>query len=310
MAKDRAQFYSALLEKQEAFSLDHVEDQDMTTAPFSALEFFISLDLEPDQYEGLMEAFEELATRPHAPFTSLQGWLLSCSPPEEFMVAWHLEARVELQALMQHTAERIIEMNAADIGELIDSSGLDTADLTLISTWSIDSATVKADHSSSSVSLFEDNDILSAAVTPIQMIMNSDPDLTVWFNPMPQSIRFCRPIVLEYDCKDTDHTRKTKLAIEQEIANLKRIRVILPNGKFVHADFRFTLSLTEDNALEFFPEASKTGNCLICGATPDAMNKMEILEVDSKGHAPPYYNFTPLYVWVQFFEFLMEISFR
>lgn len=310
LQKDRIQLYQDLMDKQEDYKLEHFEEGSKVATPFSALEFYTGSDLDQKQYKGVVEFTEKLAPGAFMPFFQLQPLLQTLGPPEEFTDTWGEYMRCELQALMQHTAERLVEMNAEEIETFMDGKKMDTVELTLFSTWSFDRAVEFDRYKSSSWGYVSDSEISTYTVTPIRMIMNNDADQIVWINAMPQSLRFCRPIWMIRGFKDINTVQETKPEIDQEIANLKQIRVSLPDGRMVHVNFRMILSLMEENALKYVPEASKTGNCLICGATPDAMNKLDILDVDSKDHTVPYYSFTPLYIWVRFFEFLMEISFR
>lgn len=304
--KDNVTYYQSLLSKQEDFTLEHLkEDGKRNQTPYSELEYYIDGDLDPHQYESMLESFAPFAPGSFMPYFRIHALLQALGPPEEFLDADKDESmlRCELQALMQHTAERLVEMNWEEIEMFLDGSKVDTVDLTLFSTWSFDMATEDDRYRSWSSGAVE---ISTYTVTPIRMIMNNDRDQILWINAMPQSLRFCRPIWLIRG----NTVQVTKPEIEKEVSNLKRIRVSLPNGKMVHVNFSLVLSLTEENALQYVPEASKTETCLICGVSPDAMNKVAVLDVDSKGHTVPYYSFTPLYIWVRFFEFLMEISFR
>lgn len=300
--------YNVLMSRQEDYALEHFEEEDKFATPFSALEFYTGGDLNQKQYEGIVGLLERLSPGSSIPFFRLQALLQTLGPPEEFTDTFGEDLRCELQALMQHTAERLVEMNHEDIEMFLDDKKVDTADLTLFSTWSFDRAVEYDRYQSSSWGYVNDSEISTYTVTPVRMIVNNDK--TVWINAMPQSMRFCRPIWMIRGFKDINTVQETKPEIDKEVANLKRIRVSLPDGRMVHVSFNMVLSVTEEIALKYIPDASKTSNCLICGAPPDAMNKVEILAVDSKDHTVPYYSFTPLYIWIRFFEFLMEISFR
>lgn len=308
--KDRIKFYQELLNKQEVYTLEHIEEGSKVATSFSALEFYTGSDLDQKQYEGVLELFESLAPGAFMPFFKLQALLQLLGPPEEFIDTWGEYIRCELQALMQHTAERLVEMNAEEIEMFLDGRKVDTVELTLFSTWSFDRAVEFDRYKSSAWGYLSDSEISTYTVTPIRMIMNDDSDQILWINPMPQSLRFCRPVWMIRGFKDINTVQETTPEIHKELANLKRIRVSLPDGKMIHVNFSLALSLTEENALKYIPEASKTSNCLICGAPTEAMNKLDIFDVDTKDHTVPYYSFTPLYIWVRFFEFLMEISFR
>ena len=116
-------------------------------------------------------------------------------------------AKVPLQNLLDHTTKRIVSLqqelcaiesanNNKFICEIIFSYGFDGSSSQAAYKQKFDSPGVKSDNS------------LFATVIPLRLVSNSN--LILWNNQAPQSIRFNRPLKLEYIKETKEHVLKEK----------------------------------------------------------------------------------------------------
>ena len=94
------------------------------------------------------------------------------------------------------------------------------------------------------------------------------------------------------------------------MSELTPVEVELSNGKLIHVDFDFVLSMIDGKVLTYITGNTSMQNCAICGATPNIMNSKEkleegfILNEDALHHG-----ISPLHAWIRFFECLLHIGY-
>ena len=84
----------------------------------------------------------------------------------------------------------------------------------------------------------QDSDLLVTATSPLQLYVHSDPNKILW-NNMSQSIRFCRPVMLECIKENKEDVLKIKEEVEKKF-------LIYIHLKFTFQDmrtFRSTINL-------------------------------------------------------------------
>lgn len=299
-----------LLKNQDYFSKMYVQltnDRQLKT-PEEAFALIIEAHLTKAQYE----IFHFDCPSRYPPYNVIAGAKKTCAPPVEFIEGSASKIKVELQALMNHTASRILQVIRQDVTDYLDSHDLDCAELVLLSSWGMDGSTgySQFNHSLPEGSI-DDSDVFAATLTPIQLYVHSDGKHILWHNPTPQSIRFCRPIMLQFIKESREIILKTKHDLEKEMCELTPLKIDLPGDKFVLIDFNFVLSMIDGKVLTYITGSSSMQNCPICGATPNIMNSIEKLEEGFTANEDTlYYGISPLHAWIRFFECLLHISYR
>ena len=62
------------------------------------------------------------------------------------------------------------------------------------------------------------------------------------------------------------------------MSELTPVEVELSNGKLIHVDFDFVLSMIDGKVLTYITGNTSMQNCAICGATPNIMNSKKNLK--------------------------------
>ncbi|XP_044572126.1 uncharacterized protein LOC123257374 [Drosophila ananassae] len=124
-------------------------------------------------------------------------------------------AQVSLQNLLNHSAERIIQMQKDVFKQSLDSSVVK-----LICSYGFDGSTGQSAYKQK----FEvkthdvqvsDQSLFVTSVIPIKMIDSFQRN--IWVNRTPQSILFCRPLKIEFIKETSEHIRMEKNQLDNQI---------------------------------------------------------------------------------------------
>jgi len=119
-------------------------------------------------------------------------------------------AEVPLQSLLDHTSCRIIQMQE-DIFKQLGN----TLSLTLIASYGFDGTTGQSSykqHFFGCDSLLSDDSLFATTIIPLKLMDHIGN--VFWMNRTPQSIRFCRPVKLEFVKEAKDHILAEKKNLE------------------------------------------------------------------------------------------------
>lgn len=299
-----------LLKSQDHFSsiYNQLKDSHVMKTGEEALGFLIELSLSKFQYESI---HFDMPSR-YPTYDVIKDAKKLCAPSEDTIEQTGSRIKVQLQALMEHTATRIIKVIEDKVVEFLDANAMDSAELVLLSCWGMDGSTGYSQYNQPlPKDCVDDSDVFSSTLTPIQLFMLNDRSNIFWLNPMPQSIRYCRPLILQFIKESKAIILKTKSEIESEIRELAPININLPNEKNILVDFDFVLSMIDGKVLTYITGTSSMMNCPICGAKPNDMSNIDkFKEGFSSNEEALNYGISPLHAWLRFFECLLHISYR
>ena len=118
-------------------------------------------------------------------------------------------AKVPLQNLLDHTTKRIIYLQ--QILCAIESANDNKFTCEIIFRYRFDGSPGQAAYKQkfNSPGVKSDNSLFATTVIPLRLVANNN--LISWNNQAPQSIRFCRPLKLEYMMETKEHVLKEKM---------------------------------------------------------------------------------------------------
>lgn len=124
-----------------------------------------------------------------------------CYPDKSSITVTECSAEVKLQALLDHTIQRIL-FNQMDVIKSLNSENL--YNLNLICKWGCDGSSSQSIYKQK----FSDDDgsksdanIFFTSLVPLELTSEDEATnikINVWKNPRPSSPRFCRPIKIEF----------------------------------------------------------------------------------------------------------------
>jgi hypothetical protein len=135
-------------------------------------------------------------------------------PPKDKTVIHESLAEVDLQALMDRTASRIAKAQKNVIGIVLDDI---SKEFFLISKWGCDGSTGHGKYKQRSSEDVSESDIFDTSVVPLQLYSTktSGDRIILWQNHRPSSVRYCRPIRMQFK-KETAEFAKEEISIVEK----------------------------------------------------------------------------------------------
>lgn len=145
-----------------------------------------------------------------------------------------------------------------------------------------------------------------SSLVPIRVYSVNNRDEIYWHNPRTNSVRFCRPIRMQF-FKETDRIIKDEFAyVENQIANLSPTSVNI-NGIFFTAQHCLLKAMVDGKVCKVLSDNKATTKCYICKASPAQFNNIE--ELASHQYNPDSLNLgiSPLHACIRFYKCLFYI---
>ena len=119
-----------------------------------------------------------------------------CIPSKEYISISESTSEVTLQALLDHTDEKLVALQDAVLLEISDA---ELMDLELISKWGFDGSSDQSNYKQGCTDKnLDDSSIFVTSLVPVQMRVRSCPSKIIWQNIRSSSTRFCRPIRIQF----------------------------------------------------------------------------------------------------------------
>lgn len=222
-------------------------------------------------------------------------------------------AEVSLNDLLQHTTKRIITLQEEIILQHMNSINADEISAEIIFSSGFDGSSGHSMYKQKSdiTHTYSDTSLFATTVIPLRLQTHNK--IILWNNRTPQSVRFCRPLKLEFIKESTEHILKEKQNIDKQIEDLQELQITLLNGKVIKIKYTMFMTLIDGKVLNVLTGTKSSQACPICGATPSNFLKIEDFKT-SKVFTPKanslQYGLSPLHAWIRFFECIIHISYR
>ena len=281
--------------------------------PFSsekALALLINNNLSKSQYSGIRTAslehnskifpsdHEVLAAKPH------------CYPNQSEIKITESCAEVNLQALLNHTVQRIF-VKEADIIESFATGKVDQ--YTLICKWGCDGTSGQGRFKQK----FENDDgcktdeyIFFTSLVPLQL-MSTNPDtkenIIFWKNPRPSSPRFCRPLKIEFEHKTVELTKTVVDDIKKQEENLRNFETTI-NRRKIQVSFSLALTMIDGKVCNSLTDISSTQRCHLCHCISSQFNKINEMLNKKINQDHLQFGLPILHAWIRFLSVFYTFS--
>lgn len=217
------------------------------------------------------------------------------------------KAHVSLQNLLDHTSSRILEMQHEVLETLPN-----VVHCKLFFSYGYDGSSGQSlykqgfqIHDSPSI----DSSLFVTTIVPLKLI--NETQQIIWLNKTPQSVRFCRPLKIEFIKETTALILAEKENLDAQIRNMQ-IYLYKFKEKYIYVEYTGHMTLIDGKVLNILSGTNSCQSCPICGAKPKQL--LDIKDINSKvftakAHALQY-GISPLHAWIRFFEFVLKISYR
>lgn len=176
-----------------------------------------------------------------------------CRPSEENISIFDDKVEVSFQALLNHTADRIIELQSDVILHAMQIINCTEMEAELICSYGFDGSSSHSLYNQSFRNVeknmnIDDENLLATTLIPLRLRLLNRSNEILWNNKMSQSPRFCRPKKLQYVHETRDVILTEKQALEDEIRNLQTYEIVSEKGR-IRIHFRLSMTLIDAKCL-------------------------------------------------------------
>ena len=208
------------------------------------------------------------------------------------------QAQVSLQAVLDHTAIRLLQLKH----EVLTSLGL-SLELTLICKWGMDGSSEQSISKQRTVLEETDESLFVTSLVPLRLVASNGQ--VVWSNRTPRSPRFWRPLRLQFKKEAAALIREEETFWKHQI---RKLEAVCQHDVKVHNELHLTM--IDGKVANALSNTRSQQTCNLCGANPRDMNDLEMVSARSVQHEVTQYGLSPLHAWIRCFEALLKISYR
>lgn len=269
-----------------------------------ALSVFIDMDLTKAQYMYMRSLTNERKCCIFPSYYKIQEIKKSCYPPLTTLEITNTYGKViNIQDLLDHTVARILKI------ESVFQEQYRT--LTLYSKWGCDGSSGQSQYKQilpEESETISDANLFITSLVPIRLV-DKQSGYVVWQNPVPSSVRFCRPISIEF-CKETPE--KTKAVVDDITRQIEALQesLINKNGVAVNVEHKLYLTMIDGKVAQVLTDTPSGSTCTICGATPRLMNDLSKVTARPDNESAYQYGLSTLHAWIRCMEMILHISYN
>ena len=264
--------------------------------PEEALSLFIETKLTKSQYMKIKTQARLKGANIYPNYQKLKAAKEQCYPQKEFIFISESVAEVKLQALLDRTASRLVQAQQS----VIDSISKDIYELILIYKWGCDGSTGHNQYKQKLTAGVSDSDMFLTSLVPIQLHFAKEKATVVWQNSRPSSVRYCRPIKIQYKKETTSLSQEEVNYIEKPIEQLQPTVIELDNNRTVHITHRLFLTMIDGKICNALTSTSSAQICYVCGAKPTEMNCLNKIIKKTSDVTTYRFGLSTLHAWIRF----------
>jgi hypothetical protein len=221
-------------------------------------------------------------------------------------------AKVPLGNLLDHTVRRIVQLQNSVIEQYLNNKNLTFCEATLVLSYGFDGSSGFSNYNqkfTSNDNERNDSSIFATTVIPLRL---TNTNTILRNNYTPQSLRFCRPLKIEYVKESREHILEEKISLDEEIRCLQHTDIIFSNEKRLRIRFDLHMTLIDGKVLNALTDTKSSQACPICGATPKTFQSTTNFSspvFKARPHTLQY-GISPLHAWIRFFECILHIAYR
>lgn len=226
------------------------------------------------------------------------------------LVITETDAIVKLQALLDHTADRIVKLQEKTLNFL--KKYCEVINLKLIVKWGCDGSSGMSNYKqkfTKSSDTISDPSIFVTSLVPVRLVLACDNNIVLWNNPRSSSSRFCRPICIQFAHETTDLTVEEISPVKKEIEELEPL-IVTVGSKIFSVSYDLLFTMIYNKICNAASETSSSQKCYLCQATSKQFNCLSVMlrrEICSLYTA---FGVSVLHCWIRFFECIIHIAYN
>lgn len=227
-----------------------------------------------------------------------------CFPKREYIKVTDTCVEVTLQALLNHTVERLL-LTLEPVIESLKDEELER--LCLFSKWGFDGSSghspyKQAFHGPDA----SDSAVFITCIVPLRLTCG---EKILWQNPRPASTRYCRPLKIEFVKESTEISLKEKKRVDDQIKHLRESTSII-QGKSLKISHNLIFAMIDGKVCNALTATTSTQKCYICGATSNTFNRIDEMIKRKIKTENLEFGLSILHGWIRMFECLLHISYK
>lgn len=228
-----------------------------------------------------------------------------CYPDKQSLTIGETNIEIKLQALLDHTVERIM-LTTKDIIPNFSDEEL----LNLVCTvkygydGSGDHAVYKQKFTNDDGAA-TDSQIFATSIVPISIVVN---EKIVFQNPRPSSTRFCRPLHLVFAKETAALINAEQASLDSQIAQLQPSKFQC-FGRSVLVKYNMLMTMVDGKICNTITSTSSQC-CYICGASPSQMNDLNAVLKRNENEGTFQFGLSVLHAYIRFFEYFLHLAYR
>lgn len=274
------------------------EKRFITVSEDKSLALYTTLALSKWKYLSLRQFVnKELCAGALPSYPKLVSAKKRCYPSEENMEVTETGASIKLQALLDHTVQRIL----LDIGPI--SNSLDE-ELKFIWKWGLDGSSSQSKYKQKTSTLqFDDSSIVMISIVPLRLVNKSQ--TIIWENPAPCSTYYCRPVKFTFAAETAEIIKTEHSEMQRQIAEL-----VSTQCGAAEISHELHMTMIDGKVANILADVPSSAQCPICLAKPSEMNNLELLA--SKPLRSDVYKLglSSLHMKIRCMECLLHISYN
>lgn len=293
-------------------SLENNLKSPIRLTPAEALAFLLEHNFTKDQYCAIRNESKVRNCDIYPHYNEVAAEKLKCRPQaielsEKF-------AKASLESVLLHTVTRIVEMQTDVLETVMAQKNVNSINADFILSYGFDCSSGHAQYkqvfSNPSISNNTDSSLLATTLIPLRLLLSSE--IPLWNNPTPQSVRFCRPLKLEYINETKEVIIKEELELRNQINTLKEVVINIDGDKTIVIKFKLYLTLIDGKVLNVLTGTKSSLCCPICGASSTSFRSITDYksEIFRAKECSLKYGISPLHCWLRFFEYVLHAGYK
>ncbi|XP_024875226.1 uncharacterized protein LOC112456728 [Temnothorax curvispinosus] len=276
----------------------------------AALSVVVEAKLTKNQYSLIRQSMKEHHCNLYPPYDKVSQAKVRCYPPRSDVTITETSAEVKLQALLNHTAERILLVQNDVIKSLLQET---VKHMNLICKWGCDGSSGQSEYKQKFANEnSSDEHVFLTSLVPLQLLFvdcKSDSKIVIWKNPRPSSPRFCRPIRLQFLHEDVQSIVNEMHHIEEQIKSLDPFNTVV-DGKEISITYDMIFTMIDGKVCNAVTSTKSTLRCYLCGITSKNINNLDLVKKQKIDKSNLRFGLSTLHAWIRLFECLLHLSYK
>ncbi|KAL2740926.1 hypothetical protein V1478_001067 [Vespula squamosa] len=277
-----------------------------------ALSLLMEIRLSRSQYEVLRATNVENNCNIYPPYKTLLQAKEKCYPPKTDIKIKDCSAEVKLQGLLDHSVEQILFIKR---DYLKNSTSEYISNMTLFCKWGyteISGENFVNRNFNSNTEITSDSNVFSISIVPLQLIsynLRTKTQYTIWENPSPSSVRFCRPIKLQFNHESKQDYISEYSNIKEQEGNLVSFITVF-DGKLITVNYNLTFVITNSQVCNATLSTLEEEYCFVCNSEKMQFNNIDEILREGIDRSNYTFGLSIPYVWIRFFESCLDLSYK